>query len=77
MRGDFGLAKVDVANTADDDVQERYLPLQWAIDKVGAVCRYSVACCAERLAAETSPVDVHQYGDWLNPSLAADVGVHQ
>jgi hypothetical protein len=37
MRGDFGLAKVDVANTADDDVQERYLPLQWAIDKVRTV----------------------------------------
>lgn len=34
MRGDFGLAKTDVDNHADDDVQTRALPLQWAIDSV-------------------------------------------
>ncbi|KAL7420361.1 hypothetical protein Q5752_005331 [Cryptotrichosporon argae] len=32
IRGDYGLAKVDVNDHRQDDVQVRYLPLQWAID---------------------------------------------
>ncbi|ORX35007.1 hypothetical protein BD324DRAFT_633591 [Kockovaella imperatae] len=32
LRGDFGLVMTNVDQTSKDDVQVRYLPLQWAID---------------------------------------------
>lgn len=34
IRGDFGLVRLDAVNTADDDFQKRFLPLQWAIESV-------------------------------------------
>lgn len=37
IRGDLGLAQVDVDNHASDDVQTRLLPLQWAVESVSAM----------------------------------------
>lgn len=34
LRGDGGLIKVDVDNPKKDDVQQRFLPLQWRIESV-------------------------------------------
>ena len=69
MRGDFGLTSVDVDNHARDDVQARYLPLQWAVDSVSPLTAdgLQLMCFSE----------LHRHDHWSDADDTAIMGVHK